>query len=198
MIPLWFIMCNYSRIYILHFQIKNFERQLKKTEWKNINVEQFHIEDHDPSNESIFTPFYHATLPLNKTFAHFMTLKGPKHDQVGCEFFYIKQACMVRWLGDWRKKLFLFFFGEDIRHFVFLANAEHTLKIIKRKHGGRWSKHTAQIFLTWPSVWSCVRHGCNPLEKFTAQRGKHLSDAGWAESPYSFCPGKTPTLHLLY
>jgi hypothetical protein len=39
---------------------------------------------------------------------------------------------MVRLLGDWRKKLFLFLFGEDIRHFVFLANAEHTLKIIKR------------------------------------------------------------------
>jgi hypothetical protein len=30
------------------------------------------------------------------------------------------------------EKLFLFLFGEDIRHFVFLANAEHTLKIIKR------------------------------------------------------------------
>jgi len=24
--------------------------------------------------------------------------------------------------------------------------------------------HTAQIFLTWPRVWSCVRHSCNPLE----------------------------------
>ena len=23
-------------------------------------------------------------------------LKGPKHDQVGCEFFYIKQTRMVR------------------------------------------------------------------------------------------------------
>jgi hypothetical protein len=30
------------------------------------------------------------------------------------------------------KKLFLFLFGQDIHHFVFLANAEHTLKIIKR------------------------------------------------------------------
>ncbi len=34
------------------------------------------------------------------------------------------------------------------------------------EHGGRWSNHTAQIFLTWPSVSSCVHHGCNPLEKF--------------------------------
>ncbi len=34
------------------------------------------------------------------------------------------------------------------------------------RHGGRWSNHTAQIFLTWPSVSSCVRHGCNPLERF--------------------------------
>ncbi len=33
--------------------------------------------------------------------------------------------------------------------------------------------HTAQIFLTQPSVLSCVRHGCNPLEKFTAE-----NDAG--------------------
>jgi len=72
-------------------------------------------------------------------------LKGPKHDQVGCEFFYIKQPRMVRWLGDWRKKLFLFLFGEDIRHFVFLANAEHTLKIIKR---------TISVSLTFFSVCS--------------------------------------------
>jgi hypothetical protein len=57
-------------------------------------------------------------------------LKGPKHDQVGCEFFYIKQTRMVRWLGDWQKKIFLFLFGEDMRHFVFLANAEPTLKNI--------------------------------------------------------------------
>ncbi len=27
---------------------------------------------------------------------------------------------------------------------------------------------------------------------------KHLSDAGWAERPYSFCPSRTPALHLLY
>jgi hypothetical protein len=33
-------------------------------------------------------------------------------------------------------------------------------------HGGRWSNHTAQIFLTCPSVSSCVRHGFNPLERF--------------------------------
>jgi hypothetical protein len=34
----------------------------------------------------------------------------------------------------------LFLFGEDIRHFVFLANAEHTLKIIK---------HTISVHLTF-------------------------------------------------
>ncbi len=39
--------------------------------------------------------------------------------------------------------------------------------------------HNAQIFLTRPSVWSCERHGCHPLEKIPAD----LSDAGWAERP---------------
>ena len=37
------------------------------------------------------------------------------------------------WLGDLgtgKKNLFLFLIGADIRHFVFLANAEHTLKIM--------------------------------------------------------------------
>jgi hypothetical protein len=37
------------------------------------------------------------------------------------------------WLGDlWtgKKKLILFMIGADIRHFVFLVNAEHTLKIL--------------------------------------------------------------------
>ncbi len=29
-------------------------------------------------------------------------------------------------------------------------------------------------------------------------KGRHLSDAGWAERPYSFCPSRTPALHLLY
>ncbi len=57
-------------------------------------------------------------------------LKGPKHDQVEGEFFYIKQTCMVRWLRERRKKFILFMIGADIRHFVFLANAEHTLKIM--------------------------------------------------------------------
>ncbi len=44
----------------------------------------------------------HTTYDDLKTKAHtsycynvFM-LKGPKHDQVGCEFFYIKQLRMVR------------------------------------------------------------------------------------------------------
>ncbi len=58
--------------------------------------------------------------------------RGPSMTKLGVSFFYIKQTRMVRWLGDWRKKLLLFLFGEDIHHFVFLANAEHTLKIIKR------------------------------------------------------------------
>jgi hypothetical protein len=37
------------------------------------------------------------------------------------------------WLGDLgtgKKKLISFIIGADIRHFVFLANAEHTLKIM--------------------------------------------------------------------
>jgi hypothetical protein len=54
--------------------------------------------------------------------------------------------------------------------------------------------HHAQIFLTRPSVWSCERHGCHPLEKIPAD----LSDAGCAERPYSFCPRRTPALYLLY
>ncbi len=57
-------------------------------------------------------------------------LKGPKHDQVEGEFFYIKQTRMVRWLRVWWKKFILFMIGADIRHFVFLANAEHTLQIM--------------------------------------------------------------------
>ncbi len=36
-----------------------------------------------------------------------------------------------------------------------------------------------------------------PWKRFLPS-SKHLSDAGWAERPYSFCPSKTPTLHLLY
>jgi hypothetical protein len=39
------------------------------------------------------------------------------------------------WFGDvgtGEKKLILFMIGADIRHFVFLANAEHTLKIMER------------------------------------------------------------------
>ncbi len=38
-------------------------------------------------------------------------------------------------------------------------------------HEGRWSSHPAQIFLTRPSVSSCVRHGCNPLERFPGKCG---------------------------
>ncbi len=30
--------------------------------------------------------------------------------------------------------------------------------------------HKAQIFLTRPSVWSCVRHGCNHLERCPGER----------------------------
>ncbi len=44
-------------------------------------------------------------------------------------------------------------------------------------HGGRWSSHTAQIFLTRPSVSSCVLHGCHPLERFPSEWG-HLSEQG--------------------
>jgi hypothetical protein len=44
-------------------------------------------------------------------------------------------------------------------------------------HGVRWSSHTAQIFLTRPSVSSCVRHGCNSLERFPSEWG-HLSEQG--------------------
>jgi hypothetical protein len=36
----------------------------------------------------------------------------------------------IRPIWDWRKKLILFMIGADIRHFVFLAHAEHTLKIL--------------------------------------------------------------------
>ncbi len=43
-------------------------------------------------------------------------------------------------------------------------------------------------------MWSCERHGCHPLEKIPAD----LSDAGWAERSYSFCPRRTPALYLLY
>ncbi len=31
--------------------------------------------------------------------------------------------------------------------------------------------HKAQIFLTRPSVWSCERHGCHPLEKMAQCTG---------------------------
>jgi hypothetical protein len=54
-------------------------------------------------------------------------LKGPKHE---CGFFYTNQTRMVRGLGDWQKKLISFMIGADIRQFVYLANAEHTLKIM--------------------------------------------------------------------
>jgi hypothetical protein len=46
------------------------------------------------------------------------------------DFFYTNQIGMVFSRRDWRKKLILFMIGADIRHFVFLANAEHTLKIM--------------------------------------------------------------------
>ncbi len=42
--------------------------------------------------------------------------------------------------------------------------------------------HTGQIFLTRPSVSSCVRHGCNPLIRFSSEWGPlwwgHLSEQG--------------------
>ncbi len=55
-----------------------------------------------------------------------VVLNGPKHDQVESWFFNTNQTQMVRWLWDWRKCI-LFMTGADIRHFVFFANAEHTL-----------------------------------------------------------------------
>jgi hypothetical protein len=50
--------------------------------------------------------------------------------------------------------------------FVFPVMPTFGMPLAGFLHGGRWSNHTAQIFLTWPSVSSCVRHGCNPLERF--------------------------------
>jgi hypothetical protein len=50
--------------------------------------------------------------------------------KLGVSFFTYSRRVWLGDLGNWRKKLFLFLFGEDIRHFVFLANAEHTLKIL--------------------------------------------------------------------
>jgi hypothetical protein len=44
--------------------------------------------------------------------------------------FLHNQIRMVWWRRDWRKNLILFLIGVDIRHFVFLANAEHTRKIM--------------------------------------------------------------------
>ncbi len=59
-------------------------------------------------------------------------LKGPKHYQVESGLFYINQRHMIRWLRDWRTKFISLMIGADIHHFVCLANAEHTLKIIWR------------------------------------------------------------------
>ncbi len=42
---------------------------------------------------SFSTAVSHTEEAVKSTFS---TLKGPKHDQVGCEFFYIKQPHMVR------------------------------------------------------------------------------------------------------
>jgi hypothetical protein len=44
--------------------------------------------------------------------------------------FLLKADRKVRRLRDWRKFFYLFMIGADIRHFVFLANAELTLKIM--------------------------------------------------------------------
>ncbi len=104
---------------------------------------------------SIGTKYYHITLTLIKSRIFFWSafnfdkivlilinnsaslsgsrshlIKGPKHDLVECGFFYTNQTRMVKRLGDWQKKLISFMIGANIRHFVFLANAEHTLKIM--------------------------------------------------------------------
>ncbi len=86
-------------------------------------------------------------------------LKGPKHDQVEGEFFYIKQTRMVRWLRDWRKKCILFMIGADIRLFLFLANAEHTLKIMWRMLSIGLKVHKHEIFFNTffaetETIWS--------------------------------------------
>ncbi len=49
---------------------------------------------------------------------------------------YVQTWSMLAWNNlkiletDWPKKLISFMIGADIRHFVFLANAEHMLKIM--------------------------------------------------------------------
>ncbi len=45
------------------------------------------------------------------------------------DFFTQSRPIWLGNLGGWRKKLILFLIWADIRHFVFLANAEHMLKI---------------------------------------------------------------------
>ncbi len=49
-------------------------------------------------------------------------IKRPKHDHVEGGFFYTNQTV-------WMKNIF-FMIGAAIRHFGFLAHAEHTLKIL--------------------------------------------------------------------
>jgi hypothetical protein len=44
-------------------------------------------------------------------------------------FSYKNQTRIVRRLRDWRKIIILFMIGADLRHIVFLANAELTPKI---------------------------------------------------------------------
>ena len=87
-------------------------------------------------NHNSLSVFFYSKLFFScnnkKSMLHFLSLKGPKHDQVEIGFFYTNQTHMVRWLRDWRKKCILFMIGADICHVVFLANAEHTLKIMQR------------------------------------------------------------------
>jgi hypothetical protein len=44
-------------------------------------------------------------------------LKWPKHDQAGCEFFYIKQTRMVRGLA--KKIIFIFIWGRYLPFCIF-------------------------------------------------------------------------------
>ncbi len=52
--------------------------------------------------------------------------------KLGMSFFTQSRPVWLGDLGTGEKNYFYFYVGEDMRHFVFLANAEPTLKIIRR------------------------------------------------------------------
>ncbi len=65
-------------------------------EMQNLCIENIFCVD----NYRRLNPYKSLALTLDSSEVDWL-LKGPKHDQVGYEFFYIKQTPMVRWLGDW-------------------------------------------------------------------------------------------------